>query len=61
LRMFQIIRHALSAESEVVAIHAEGSLAAQRMTILAEAMQDIQECKQRAISLAGGKEAVADS
>jgi hypothetical protein len=38
-----------------VAIHAEGSLAAQRMTILAEAMQDIQECKQRAISLAGSK------
>jgi len=61
LRMFQIIRHALSAESEVVAIHAEGSLAAQRMTILAEAMHDIQECKQRAISLAGNKEATDDT
>jgi 4-hydroxybutyryl-CoA dehydratase/vinylacetyl-CoA-Delta-isomerase len=57
LRMFQIIRHALSAESEVVAIHAEGSLAAQRMTILAEAMSDIQECKQRAIALAASKKA----
>jgi len=53
--MFQIIRHALSAESEVVAIHAEGSLAAQRMMILVEAMGDIQECKQRAIGLAGSK------
>jgi len=61
LRMFQIIRHALSAESEVVAIHAEGSLAAQRMTILAEAMGDIQECKQRAISLAGSKKAATDT
>jgi 4-hydroxybutyryl-CoA dehydratase/vinylacetyl-CoA-Delta-isomerase len=59
LRMFQIIRHALSAESEVVAIHAEGSLAAQRMTILVEAMGDIQECKQRAMRLAGIKEATA--
>ena len=55
LRMFQIIRYALSAESEVVAIHAEGSLAAQRMMILAEAMGDIQECKKRAIALAGIK------
>jgi len=61
LRMFQIIRHALSAESEVIAIHAEGSLAAQRMTILAEAMGDIQECKQRAIGLAGSKKAAADT
>ena len=59
LRMFQIIRHALSAESEVVAIHAEGSLAAQRMMILGEAMSDIQECKQRAMRLAGIKEATA--
>lgn len=56
LRMFQIMRYALSAESEVVAIHAEGSLAAQRMMILVEAMGDIQECKRRAIALAGIKE-----
>jgi 4-hydroxybutyryl-CoA dehydratase/vinylacetyl-CoA-Delta-isomerase len=61
LRMFQIIRHALSAESEVVAIHAEGSLAAQRMMILVEAMGDIQECKQWAIGLAGSKKAAADT
>jgi 4-hydroxybutyryl-CoA dehydratase/vinylacetyl-CoA-Delta-isomerase len=61
LRMFQLIRHALSAESEVVAIHAEGSLAAQRMTILAEAMHDIQECKQRVISLAGNNAAASDN
>ncbi|MHC1578781.1 MAG: 4-hydroxyphenylacetate 3-hydroxylase N-terminal domain-containing protein [Dehalococcoidia bacterium] len=55
LRMLQVIRYALSAESEVVAIHAEGSLAAQRMMILAEAMADIQECKQRVMDLAGTK------
>jgi len=61
LRMLQIIRHMLSAESEVVAIHAEGSLAAQRMTTLAEAMPDIQECKKRAMALAGIKEAAPDA
>ena len=61
LRMFQMIRYILSAESEVIAIHAEGSLAAQRMTILVEAMQDIQECKQRAIGLAGSKKAAVDT
>ena len=55
LRMLQLIRHVLTAESEVVAIHAEGSLAAQRMTTLFEAMNDIQECKKRAMSLAGVK------
>ena len=55
LRMLQLMRYMLSAESEVVAIHAEGSLAAQRMTILVEAMQDIQACKKQAISLAGIK------
>ena len=57
LRMLQLIRHVLSAESEVVAIHAEGSLAAQRMTTLFEATQDIQECKKRAMFLAGIKSA----
>ena len=61
LRMLQVIRYVLSAESEVVAIHAEGSLAAQRMMILAEAMPDIQECKQRVMRLAGAKEAPAGS
>ncbi len=53
LRMLQMIRHMTRPEGEVVAIHAEGSLFAQRMTIYAEAMPSIQECKKQAEVLAG--------
>ncbi|MBN1381516.1 MAG: hypothetical protein JXA41_07565, partial [Deltaproteobacteria bacterium] len=53
LRMLQLIRMMTTAESEVVAIHAEGSLAAQRMTTFAEAMPDIEICKKLAMFRAG--------
>ena len=55
LRLLQLIRYILTAESEVIAIHAEGSLAAQRMTTLAEAIPEIEKCKKLALSLAGIK------
>lgn len=53
LRMLQLIRHMLRAEAEVIAIHAEGSLFAQRMMILGEAREDIEKYKEQAKALAG--------
>ena len=45
LRMLYLIRRILSLENEVVALHAEGSLEAERMTIYFEALSEIQEYK----------------
>ena len=45
LRMFNLVRRMLTFENEVTAVHAEGSLEAQRMTVFAEAQSDIQEYK----------------
>ena len=45
LRMLQLIRRILDPEIEVLAVHGEGSFEAQRMTIFAEALPEIQECK----------------
>jgi 4-hydroxybutyryl-CoA dehydratase/vinylacetyl-CoA-Delta-isomerase len=59
LRMLQLIRNWIASEFggwlEVVAIHAEGSLQAQRMTIYGESLQELQELKERAERLAGIK------
>ncbi|GAI48314.1 unnamed protein product, partial [marine sediment metagenome] len=41
LRMLQLIRRLLSLETEVLAVHAEGSLQAQRMTIYFESLPEI--------------------
>jgi len=53
LRMLQLIRNTLSFELEVVAVHAEGSLQAQRMTIYGEAIAEVQEYKKIAQRAAG--------
>jgi len=45
LRMFDLIRRLTGADRETIALHGEGSLQAQRMTILAEARRTIDECK----------------
>jgi 4-hydroxybutyryl-CoA dehydratase/vinylacetyl-CoA-Delta-isomerase len=45
LRMFDLIRRLTGADRETIALHGEGSLQAQRMTILAEARRTIAECK----------------
>ena len=45
LRMFDLIRRLTGADRETIAIHGEGSLQAQRMTILAEARRIIENCK----------------
>jgi len=55
LRMFDLIRRLTSSEYEVMVLHGEGSLAAQRMTIFAEARAEIEECKKIAEDLAGIK------
>ncbi len=44
LRMLDLIRRITGADRETIALHGEGSLQAQRMTILAEARQVIGEC-----------------
>ena len=44
--MFDLIRRLTGADRETIAIHGEGSLQAQRMTILAEARRTIAECKE---------------
>jgi 4-hydroxybutyryl-CoA dehydratase/vinylacetyl-CoA-Delta-isomerase len=44
LRMLDLIRRISGADRETIALHGEGSLQAQRMTILAEARQVIGEC-----------------
>jgi len=53
LRMFNLIRRMLTFENEVTAVHAEGSLQAQRMTVLAEAQPEIQKYKKLAEMAAG--------
>ncbi len=53
LRMMQLIRRWVGMELEVSALHAEGSLQAQRMMIYGESMAQIQEYKKRAEVLAG--------
>ncbi len=45
LRMFDLIRRITGADRETIAIHGEGSLQAQRMTILAEARKTIARCQ----------------
>lgn len=52
LRMFDLIRRLTGADRETIALHGEGSLQAQRMTILAEARDVIARCKQMAEELA---------
>jgi len=53
LRMLQLVRHITRMEGQVVSIHGEGSLFAQRMTILGEAREDMEEYKKRAKILSG--------
>ncbi len=48
LRMFDLIRRILGADRETIALHGEGSLQAQRLTIYAEAKKDIAACKKMA-------------
>lgn len=55
LRMFDLARRWLASEYEVMVLHGEGSLMAQRMTILAEAREELQRCKKIADDLAGIK------
>ncbi len=45
LRMLDLIRRITGADRETIAIHGEGSLQAQRVTILAEARQVLAECQ----------------
>ena len=45
LRMLDLIRRISGADRETIALHGEGSLQAQRMTILAEARKVIGECQ----------------
>ncbi len=45
LRMLDLIRRISGADRETIALHGEGSLQAQRMTILAEARQVIGQCQ----------------
>jgi len=53
LRMLQLIRTLLSLELEVIAVHAEGSLMAQRLMIYLESLPDIEKYKKWAKKLAG--------
>ncbi|MGB8647627.1 MAG: 4-hydroxyphenylacetate 3-hydroxylase N-terminal domain-containing protein [Anaerolineae bacterium] len=45
LRMFDLIRRITGADRETITLNGEGSLQAQRMTILTEARQEIAACK----------------
>jgi aromatic ring hydroxylase len=45
LRMFQLLRRMMTVENEVVAVHAEGSLQAQRMTIYYESLKEVEQYK----------------
>ncbi len=56
LRMLQLIRRLAGFETEVLAVHAEGSLQAQRMTIYAESYPQVQEYKKWAEVAAGIKD-----
>ena len=54
--MLQLIRRRLATfETEVLALHAEGSLQAQRMTIYGESLNEVQKYKQWAEMAAGIK------
>jgi len=53
LRMLQLVRNMLGVEHDVRTLHAEGSLAAQRMTIYSESMHDVEAYKKTAKVLAG--------
>ena len=53
LRMLQLIRDTFGVENDVRTLHAEGSIAAQRMTILSESKEDIEDYKRQAKILAG--------
>jgi hypothetical protein len=54
--MLQLIRRRLATfETEVLALHAEGSLQAQRMTIYGESVSKIQQYKEWAEIAAGIK------
>jgi 4-hydroxybutyryl-CoA dehydratase/vinylacetyl-CoA-Delta-isomerase len=53
LRILQLIRDKFGVETDVRNLHAEGSLAAQRMTIYAESRSDIEEYKRQVGILAG--------
>ncbi|MBW2345513.1 MAG: 4-hydroxybutyryl-CoA dehydratase [Deltaproteobacteria bacterium] len=53
LRMLQLIRNTLGVENDVRTLHAEGSLAAQRMTIYAESVKNLKEYKTLAKKYAG--------
>ncbi len=48
LRMFQLMRRMMRVENEVVAVHAEGSLQAQRMTIYYESIKEVEQYKKMA-------------
>jgi len=61
LRMFDLIRRLTGADRETIAIHGEGSLQAQRMTILTEARRTIDECKKMVEEQAEVVEALAKS
>jgi 4-hydroxybutyryl-CoA dehydratase/vinylacetyl-CoA-Delta-isomerase len=53
LRMLQLIRRWIGQELEILAVHGEGSFQAQRMTIYAESLSEIQEFKKIAEREAG--------
>ena len=53
LRMLQLLRRLLGLETEVLAVHAEGSLQAQRMTIYFESLPEIDKYK-KAVERAAG-------
>jgi 4-hydroxybutyryl-CoA dehydratase/vinylacetyl-CoA-Delta-isomerase len=55
LRMFDLIRRQLASEYEVMVLHGEGSLMAQRMMILGEAREELRRCKKIADDMAGIK------
>lgn len=55
LRMMQLIRRTMNQDSEVLVIHGEGSLMAERMTVLAESKEEIQKYKKYAEKCAGIK------
>jgi aromatic ring hydroxylase len=53
LRMYDLIRRWLASEYEVMVLHGEGSIMTQRMTILAEAKEELLRCKKIAEDMAG--------
>jgi 4-hydroxybutyryl-CoA dehydratase/vinylacetyl-CoA-Delta-isomerase len=55
LRMYDLIRRWLASEYEVMVLHGEGSIMTQRMTILAEAKEELLRCKKIAEDMAGIK------